>query len=70
MPVVSLKQEREIKHRVGVVRGGLQRPAQTIDCSFGPTLLIQQIGRKDWYQASANIGSARVAAHGLCAATE
>ena len=36
---------REIKHRVGVVRGGVQRPTQTIDCSFGPTLLVQQVGK-------------------------
>jgi hypothetical protein len=29
--VVSLKQQREIEHRVGLVRRGVQRPAQTID---------------------------------------
>jgi hypothetical protein len=32
--VVSLKQQREIKHRIGVFWRGSQRPAQTLDCGF------------------------------------
>jgi hypothetical protein len=32
--VVSLKQQREIEHRISVFRRGVQRPAQTIDRSF------------------------------------
>jgi Mg-chelatase subunit ChlI len=32
--VVSLKQQREIEDRVGVVRRGMQRMVQTIDGGF------------------------------------
>jgi hypothetical protein len=43
--VVALKQQREIKHRIRVVRRGVQRLAQTIDRGFGSALFIQQIGK-------------------------
>ena len=32
--VVSLEQQREVEHRVGISRGGVQRTAQTIDGGF------------------------------------
>jgi hypothetical protein len=43
--VVSLKQQREIEHRIDVGRRGSQRHAQTIDRGFRPTLLVQQVGK-------------------------
>jgi hypothetical protein len=45
--VVSLKQQREIEHRVGLVRRGVQRPAQTIDSQLliGP---VRPAGQKGY----------------------
>jgi hypothetical protein len=45
--VVSLKQQREIEHRVSLVRRGVQRPAQTIDSQLliGP---VRPAGQKGY----------------------